>query len=158
MVIVKSTRLAAVAVVFAISACSGVGGAASDAAAGGCAPSPVERDGGLPVVRAGDDIQGRLFYYDESYEDVDVAVMPPHGEAGPDRTTKILWQAAPGGGPLTVRGVNAMGSGTFEQSFPEATSPQGDYPSIIELPGDGCWQLTLDVGDAQGLVTFRTDA
>lgn len=141
----------------ALTACTGAA-PAGDAAVD-CDPSPVERRGASASVHAGAEIAGLMFYYDETYDDIDVAVMPPHGRVGADRTTKILWQAdVEGGAPLTVDGTNLTGQGRFEQSFPEAVAPQGDYPSAIELPGPGCWELSLAIGDAEGTVTFRSDA
>lgn len=154
-----ATPLVLVVLGLALTACAGAAPAGDAAVDADCDPTPVERRGGAASVRAGAEIEGLLFYYDETYDDVDVAVMPPHGRAGADRSTKILWQAdVENGTPLTVDGTNLTGQGRFEQSFPEAVAPQGDYPSIVELPGPGCWELSLAVGDANGTVTFRSDA
>lgn len=144
----------------AVTACTEAVTVGDTAASATCDPSPVERRGGRAYVRAGDQIEGQLFYYDDTMADVDVAVMPPHGRAGEGRTTKVLWQLsdAVGHAALTVHGTDLTGGGEFEQSFPEAVAPQGDYPSIIELPEPGCWRLSLTVGDAQGVVTVRSDA
>jgi hypothetical protein len=70
---------------------------------------------------------------------------------GPNDGTKVLWvshtqQAA----HLTVAAHPLNGSAPVVQSdFPAADSPAGNYPSGIDLPSPGCWQLDLTLGSAQ---------
>ena len=70
---------------------------------------------------------------------------------GPNDGTKVLWvshteQAA----HLTVAAhpLNAS-SPVVRFDFPAADSPAGNYPSGIDLPSPGCWQLDLTLGSAQ---------
>lgn len=73
------------------------------------------------------------------------------GGAVPSRThgaMKSLWvfanaRAGDVLGPLTVEGRDLSGRGTTHQVF--ARSGTTDYPSIIDIPTPGCWQLRLRV-------------
>jgi hypothetical protein len=71
-------------------------------------------------------------------------------------TTKILWvvRNARGGRVLSITGRNLTGGGTMRQLIPRASSPATDYPSILNVPAPGCWQLQLRSGNVQGTVTM----
>ncbi len=83
---------------------------------------------------------------------------PLHTGGGyPDgRSTKILWYTvnphASNDMQITGKKV-AADHATFKQTFPMASSPMGDYPSIAHIPTPGCWQLQLQSGAASGTVT-----
>jgi hypothetical protein len=68
-----------------------------------------------------------------------------HGTNG---GTKVLWVSH--GPPAAKLEISAHPLGasvpvvTF--SFPAATSPVGNYPSDLDLPTPGCWQLDLTLG------------
>lgn len=75
---------------------------------------------------------------------------PPHLVAGasPPGMNKVLWisDLEPSG---TLRiSAHPLGSGTpvVNFSLPVASTPAGNYPSEINLPTAGCWQLHLTVG------------
>ena len=79
------------------------------------------------------------------------------GGAYPDgRSTKILWYTvnphASNDMQITGKQLSAEHA-TFQQTFPKATSPRGDYPSIVTIPTPGCWQLQLQSGTDIGAVT-----
>jgi hypothetical protein len=144
---IQPAAIALVVVLLALSWC-----ASGQAAAAGCGPSVVEAGTGIPVVAAGE-IEGRLFYADPSAAGRP-ATMPAGGQVAEGRNTKVLWVAEPGGGPLQVRGERTDGAGAFDASSPEALGPGGHYPSIIDLPEPGCWELTVSTAESSGTVTF----
>jgi hypothetical protein len=84
---------------------------------------------------------------------------PLHTGGGyPDgRTTKILWSI---NNPnrstaLEITGKKlSAGHETFQQMFPMAAFPGGDYPSIVNVPAPGCWQLQIKSGTVAATVTF----
>jgi hypothetical protein len=84
---------------------------------------------------------------------------PLHTGGGyPDgSTTKILWSInnpnASAALEITGKKLSA-GHETFQQTFPMASSPQGDYPSIVNVPTPGCWQLQIKSGTVAATVTF----
>lgn len=111
---------------------------------------------GIPWVQAepaSSGIYGHLFYYN-SYPNVQYATMPPHGVA-PDGqgTTKILWVITGNPSPVNLRvtGRRIGGSDSLEQTFDKTGGNQ--YPSIINVPSPGCWQLQLTRGVSSGSVT-----
>ena len=77
---------------------------------------------------------------------------PLHTGGGyPDgRSTKILWYTV---NPRASHDLQIAGKkltadhATFQQTFPMATSPGGDYPD------PGCWQLQVQSGTDSGAVT-----
>ena len=87
------------------------------------------------------------------------AYQPLHtGGQYPDgRSTKILWvidsSNASNSIEITGKKVSAIHE-TFQQSFPMALSPADNYPSIVNVPTSGCWQLQLKSGAITGTVTF----
>jgi hypothetical protein len=84
---------------------------------------------------------------------------PLHTGGGyPDgSTTKILWSInnpnASAALEITGKKLSA-GHETFQQTFPMASSPRGDYPSIVNVPTPGCWQLQIKSGTVAASVTF----
>lgn len=69
---------------------------------------------------------------------------------GPSDGTKVLWvshteQAA--SLTVTAHPLNAS-SPVVRFDFPAAESPAGNYPSGIDLPSPGCWQLEVTLGSA----------
>lgn len=84
---------------------------------------------------------------------------PLHTGGGyPDgSTTKILWSInnPHASAVLEITGKKlSAGHETFQQTFPMALSPRGDYPSIVNVPTPGCWQLQLKSGTDAATVTF----
>jgi hypothetical protein len=80
------------------------------------------------------------------------------GGSYPDgRATKILWSI---NNPnrstaLEITGKKlSAGHETFQQMFPMASSPGGDYPSIVNVPTPGCWQVQIKSGTVAATVTF----
>lgn len=69
---------------------------------------------------------------------------------------KILWVIE---NPQATDTVDISGkalsnpSETFDQTFPVADSPADNYPSIIEIPAPGCWQVTITSGPVTGTMT-----
>jgi len=73
------------------------------------------------------------------------------------RSTKILWliDSPNASNTIEITGKKVSASHeTFRQSFPVASSPVGNYPSIVNVPTSGCWQLQLKSGTITGTVTF----
>ena len=73
---------------------------------------------------------------------------------GPSDRTKVLWvshgqQAT----DLTIAAhpFNAS-SPVIRFDFPPASSPVGNYPSAIDLPGPGCWRLEITLGMAHATI------
>lgn len=114
--------------------------------------------GNLPWVIAGEDIEGVLFYYAaDSFAETQKAVMPVGGRAAEGRTTKILWVISRNAGTsLSVTGTDLNSGSSFSDEFLQASSPAGHFPSVIELPKPGCWQLALTTGGTKGSVTFES--
>ena len=83
---------------------------------------------------------------------------PLHTGGGyPDgRSTKILWYTV---NPHSANDLELTGMklstdhATFRQNIPMA-SPVGDYPSIVNIPTPGCWQMQLQSGTVTATVTF----
>ncbi len=106
----------------------------------------------LPWVQAepaSSGITGHLFYaIDSQHYFLHTGGQFPDGAAD-----KILWlienpQAA---NQLEVKGVALSNpQQTFDETFPAAVSPPNNYPSIIDAPTAGCWQLTLTSGAVTG--------
>jgi hypothetical protein len=116
---------------------------------------------GVPWIKAGSPssgIIGYLFFIGPEASK-NQAYQPLHtGGRYPDgRNTKILWvidsSNASNSIEITGKKVSATHE-TFQQSFPMALSPAGNYPSIVNVPTPGCWQLRLKSGTITGTVTF----
>ena len=87
------------------------------------------------------------------------AYQPLHtGGRYPDgRSSKILWviDSPNASDTIEITGKKVPATHeTFRQSFPMALSPAGNYPSIVNVPTSGCWQLQLKSGTITGTVTF----
>ncbi len=73
---------------------------------------------------------------------------------GPNGGTKVLWishgqQAA----HLTIAAHPFSASSPVVQyDFAAASSPNGNYPSIVDLPSAGCWRLELTLGIAHATI------
>jgi hypothetical protein len=63
-------------------------------------------------------------------------------------SNKILWISRPPreGQPLQVAGKRISDGTTANASAPAGSSPGEIYPSIIDMPGAGCWELDLAWG------------
>jgi hypothetical protein len=106
----------------------------------------------LPWVQAepaSSGITGHLFYaIDSQHYFLHSGGQFPNGPAD-----KILWlienpQAA---NQLEVKGAMLSNpQEAFDEVFPAAASPADNYPSIINAPTAGCWQLTLTSGPVTG--------
>lgn len=98
-------------------------------------------------------IVGFLFYV-RPHATGDGAAMRTHGTMPDGGNTKILWIVKTHSihRTLTIAGKNLTGEGTMHQSV---RASSGGYPSIIDIPVPGCWQLTLRNGEIKGKVTLR---
>lgn len=69
-------------------------------------------------------------------------------------TNKILWVSdRVVSGVLTVRARPIGGADqSITAKFPSADSPLGNYPSGIDLPTPGCWNLDLTLGDTHASI------
>jgi hypothetical protein len=68
---------------------------------------------------------------------------------------KILWELRHGGASaMRVSGKRLGGSGSFSQQLSPAASSSTQFPSIIDVPTQGCWRLTLKAGKTTGRVVF----
>jgi hypothetical protein len=82
------------------------------------------------------------------------AQLTTHGHDG-DKNMKVPWWIDRGGPSLELVGTRLDAVGTFRQSFPEALSPKGVYPSIVDIPAAGCWLLRLRTGRLAGVLVVR---
>lgn len=75
------------------------------------------------------------------------ALLHPHGRLPTgEPVMKVPWSSTRTlGGMLHVRGTRLDGPGTFRQSFAEAFSPRGFWPSGVIVPETGCWLLTVRI-------------
>jgi hypothetical protein len=79
-----------------------------------------------------------------------------HGKAPNNASTKVLWIATRGfATSLTLVGSRLDAPGNFRQTFPEALSPAGNYPSIVDVPAPGCWLFVARTGSLGGIVVTR---
>jgi hypothetical protein len=158
----------AMAVVLAVSGCTGAGRSpraaaptpapasappasvapdASRSAPPGCGQTPV-RVGGLPAWTASAGPPASLSYV-VSAEGNLVGVLFGAPLQAPAATTgrnnKILWivREARGGQPLTLTAQRVDGPGAEVATTEEADSSPGEiYPSIVDVPAPGCWHVT----------------
>jgi len=70
-------------------------------------------------------------------------------------TTKVLWlvSKSDGTGNLLVTGKHLSKDGAFQQTFPSAADGS-QFPSILDIPTLGCWQLNLKRGTHLATVTL----
>lgn len=136
----------------------------SSAATTKCTPSLVTyapgKVPGIPAVLAAPRTRhaaGYLFYFGQ----------PPFREKRPrtavisinGRTkvgsTKILWWLPGGSRFLTIAGHRLDAAGSFRQTVRRALGGTPSYPSIVDVPAIGCWQLTLRSGTATATTVFK---
>jgi hypothetical protein len=108
----------------------------------------------VPWIRA-DPLSSRvtafLFFVEPTYKQTH-AYQPMHtGGSYPDgsRNTKILWivDASNPSDTATITGVKMSSPReTFQQTFSLAGSatPGANYPSIVNVPTPGCWQIQFN--------------
>jgi hypothetical protein len=115
----------------------------------------------LPWVAAGRGptrIVGYLFYYsaflgDRRFNQAPHLVMPTGGGIPNRVAAKVLWVPRKGGGrTLLIAGRRLDGPGAFRHRE-SATGP--GFPSIVEIPEPGCWQLTLKTGSLRARVVVQ---
>jgi hypothetical protein len=82
------------------------------------------------------------------------ARLATHGHDG-DKNMKVPWWIRGGGRSLDLDGTRLDAVGTFHQSFAEALSPKGVYPSTVDIPVAGCWLLRLRSGKRAGVLVVR---
>ncbi|GEM_PF-1598137 len=94
-------------------------------------------------------ITGHLFYAIDSQH----YFLHSGGQFPDGVDDKILWliENPHAGNQLEVKGLALSNpQETFDEVFPAAVSPPNNYPSIIDVPIAGCWQLTLTSGTVTG--------
>lgn len=106
-------------------------------------------------------ITGFLFYYGIPpfhAEHPGRATITVHGRVGSTGSTKILWwvRGHPGSA-LLISGRRLDQPGQFRQQFPGALGSPG-FPSIVDVPHSGCWELRIQSGAVSGSVRFRATA
>ena len=131
-----------------------------------CQTTPVYQGGtdhsgftDIPWVRSeppSSGIKGYLFFADSgassNYRFLHTGGGYPDGD-----TTKVLWEITNPQASDTIEIVGKKLSGgdeVFRQSFQEAASPAGDYPSSVNVPTAGCWLLDLKSGTITASVVF----
>ncbi len=105
----------------------------------------------LPWVaagRSGGEVVGYLFYYTADLRSGARLRIYPGGERPGGGSTKILWvPRRPLSSTLSILGRRLDGAGTFRQDARSARGPNGIvFPSIVDVPGPGCWLLTVRNG------------
>jgi len=75
------------------------------------------------------------------------AELTTHGHDG-DKNMKVPWWIDGGGPSLELLGTRLDGTGSFSQEFPEALSPKGVYPTIVDIPAAGCWVFIFALAGA----------
>jgi hypothetical protein len=95
---------------------------------------------------------GHLFYYDRlnvwTRKRLPRVRMYSGGQSPDGRISmKILWEMRRGSAMLLgVRGTRLDGAGAFTLKLSSTSSNSKQFPSIIDVPGPGCWRLTLKAG------------
>src|SRR5579871_1999268 len=107
-------------------------------------------------------IVGHLFYYaalkawmaaQSPSLQIYTGGQTPNGRA----SMKILWDVprVKTALPMRLRGERLDRAGSFVQTFspagPTRTGPT-QYPSIVDVPGPGCWRFTLATGTTVGRI------
>lgn len=128
----------------------------ANAAGEACPASRVMADdgpvGGMPWVESGR-VAGVLFY---ATSGSDRAVAPLGRRTEEGRSTKVLWvlRDEPSPEAIIVEGRRLDGESAFRASVMRAKSPANHYPSVLDLPGPGCWALTIDSGIGKSEFVF----
>ena len=129
--------------------------AVDPASADTCDPTPVQASGSIRLVPTRSGISAAWGWRTEEGG----ALLYAGGRTPDGGNTKVLWRATQPGGLLAVRGTQLGGTGTFRQTFNEAGSPSGYWPSIVVVPTPGCWLLTArGIGETAGIVVARVVA
>ena len=83
-----------------------------------------------------------------------VLELPTGGAWADGQAAKVLWWPRKGGAArsITIRGRSFDGGGTFLQASRASSS---GYPSIVEIPSEGCWRLDIVTGRLRGTVVVR---
>jgi hypothetical protein len=108
----------------------------------------------LPWVQAepaSSGITGHLFYAIDSQH----YFLHTGGQFSDGPADKILWliENPHATNQLEIKGTALSNpQETLDEVFPAATSPADNYPSIINAPTAGCWQLTLTSGQLTGIL------
>lgn len=121
------------------------------ASAATCDATPLRENGWLSVVpRRSGITAGFPIRSDEG------ALLYAGGRAPDGPNMKVLWRAEHPGGLLVLRGIQLGGHLTFRQTFTQAVSPTGYWPSTVVVPAPGCWLLVVrGIGRAAGIVVVR---
>jgi hypothetical protein len=108
----------------------------------------------IPWIHAGP-VVGYLFYYGApgpwKTQTNRVLVTPGGGITG-QYATKILWHVRGGSLRTTITGQRLDAVGHFKEAFPSVGG--GYYPSIIDVPSQGCWRITVSSGRRLGRFAF----
>jgi hypothetical protein len=120
----------------------------------GCAPTRLDLIGN---VRLRPTSEGLTAGWSWSTDDGG-ALLYAGGRHG-DQNMKVLWTAERRyGGSLDLLGTRLDAAGSFEQQFPMAQSPVGDFPSTVDVPTAGCWLLRARTGRLGGTLVVRVVA
>jgi hypothetical protein len=83
------------------------------------------------------------------------ASLYTHGHVG-DRNMKVPWWVRRNwGGSLELVGTRLDAVDSFRQEFPMALSPEGVFPSIVDVPAAGCWLFRLRTARLAGVLVVR---
>ncbi len=108
----------------------------------------------IPWIHAGP-VSGYLFYYGASgpwKTQPDRVLITPRGGIPGGYQTKILWHVRGGSGTITLVGRRLDGANRFRQRFPGISG--GYFPSIVVVPSDGCWRITVSSRRRTGRFAF----
>jgi hypothetical protein len=110
-------------------------------------PAPIA---GLPWVQASNALAGVVFTWHGGAR----LELPVGGMWADGASAKVLWWPwrRGAGRVLVLRGRSNDDGATFQQRFPAAST---GFPSIVKLPSEGCWTLTLASGSLHGQVVVR---
>ncbi|MFI5273876.1 MAG: hypothetical protein ACHQ4H_12660 [Ktedonobacterales bacterium] len=73
----------------------------------------------------------------------------------------MIWivRSTGAGSQIEVDGTEMFpAAGTFHQAFAESAWQMGNYPSVVNVPSPGCWQLTATTGTVSGVMTFWVES
>jgi hypothetical protein len=107
----------------------------------------------IPWIQAGP-VTGYLFYYGAPgpwKTQRDRVLITPGGGVADSYNTKILWHVRGGSSAVKLVGQRLDGIGRFSQRFPASG---GYFPSIVNVPTEGCWRVTVTSGKRVGRFAF----